>query len=113
MISKLILFTTAVIFSSVLLAGEDSESSMEEHSQSSMQEMDADGDGQLSQEEVAANPELQKNWDSLDTNQDGNMSESEFSAFQEMESGAERDTEVQVPDPGSIPEDTSQPEAEY
>ena len=45
--------------------------------------LDADGNGMISSEEAAADPNLGKDWKTADVNQDGQLERAEFSALEE------------------------------
>lgn len=49
---------------------------------SQFQNLDADANGYLSQQEAASNADLGMRWEKLDANQDGRLDTSEFSAFE-------------------------------
>lgn len=52
--------------------------------------LDRNGDGQISQQEAAANPTLAQQFKRLDNNGDGALEKSEFSRFETMEHGTQR-----------------------
>ena len=45
--------------------------------------LDADGNGMISSEEAAADPQLIEDWVTADVNQDGQLERAEFSALEE------------------------------
>ena len=45
--------------------------------------LDADGNGMISSEEAAADPNLTQDWVTADVNQDGQLERAEFSALEE------------------------------
>ena len=49
-------------------------------------QLDANGDGMLSQDEASVDPVLKDSWANADINQDGQIERAEFSAF-EMKAG--------------------------
>lgn len=49
---------------------------------SQFQNLDADANGYLSQQEAASNADLSKRWEVLDANKDNQLDTSEFSAFE-------------------------------
>lgn len=67
---------TAIGFAGGLIAGESEYFS----------QLDANGDGMLSQEEASVDPVLKDGWANADMNQDGQLERAEFSAF-EMKAG--------------------------
>lgn len=46
------------------------------------QNLDADANGYLSQQEAASNADVAKRWNDLDTNKDNMLDKTEFSAFE-------------------------------
>jgi hypothetical protein len=52
-------------------------------SQETFNQLDANQDGYISEQEAQADPQLAKDWSQADTNQDGKIEASEFSAFEE------------------------------
>ncbi len=61
-----------------------------------METLDANGDGQISQEEAQAHPELAKQFDSLDQDGSGSLERAEFARFETeatTEGGMEGETE--------------------
>ena len=72
---RIIAFAAASIFAMSASAG---------GAKMSFQELDKDGDGQISKEE--AQGKLKDNWQQADANADGNVDQAEFSAFEQMES---------------------------
>ena len=50
--------------------------------------LDADGNGVISSEEAAADPNLSKDWNTADVNQDGQLERAEFSALEEKSKAA-------------------------
>jgi len=54
----------------------------------SFEDLDQDGDGQISQSEVEDQPQLSENFDQYDQNADSQLDQSEFAAFQESQGGA-------------------------
>lgn len=53
----------------------------------SFQDMDKDGDGQISQQEAQGT--LQEKFQQADADSDGNVTQAEFSAFEEAEKGSD------------------------
>jgi hypothetical protein len=53
----------------------------------SFSELDANSDGQISQDEAAGSQALQQHWQSADTNGDQKIDRTEFSAFEEQKPG--------------------------
>jgi hypothetical protein len=72
MYQKLGLAALALLVSSVAVAGD----------QTLYKDLDADQDGQLSQEEAAALPALNDQWTVLDANADGMLDQAEFAKME-------------------------------
>jgi len=75
-LSKLIVASTFVVssaFAANAMAGET------DH----FAQLDADGNGMISSEEAAADPQLIEDWVTADVNQDGQLERAEFSALEE------------------------------
>lgn len=53
----------------------------------SFAQLDANGDGMISQDEAQANPQLSQQFQSIDQNQDGQLDQSEFAQFESGASG--------------------------
>jgi hypothetical protein len=77
-IKQLFIAIVSVIFAGGVYAGE----------KMSAQDLDTDGDGYISSQEVQAHEKadlLTENWQQVDANQDGQVDISEFSAFEEQQ----------------------------
>lgn len=63
---------------------------------SSLQALDTNMDGTVSKDEAQSNPELVNRWDELDANGDGQLDEEEFAGFEPEGTGATGESEEKV-----------------
>lgn len=79
-VSKLIVastFVASAAFAATAMAGDSDHFS----------KLDADGNGMISTEEAAVDPQLVLDWDNADVNKDGQLERAEFSALEEKPHG--------------------------
>jgi Ca2+-binding EF-hand superfamily protein len=74
----LIVAATAILFPLGAYAAEGSSSA-----QDSFNQLDANQDGSINQQEAQGDQQLMDNWNQADANQDGQIDAAEFSAFYE------------------------------
>lgn len=89
---KWIFSVVAAGFAGAALAGAGSGNMQQQSADQMYNQLDANGDGYISPDEAAANPQLAEKFKSLDANEDNRLDQGEFAQF-EAEHGQQKDSE--------------------